>query len=61
MIEIIARKLVAQPEAVSAKEVAGANATILELKVAKRHTGKVIGKEGRAANAVRTIVKAVSA
>lgn len=61
LIEMIARTLVDQPEAVSVKEVAGAHSSILKLKVAKQDTGKVIGKQGRTATAMRTIINAVSA
>jgi predicted RNA-binding protein YlqC (UPF0109 family) len=61
MVEIIARALVDQPEAVSVTEISGANTNIVELKVAKVDMGKIIGKQGRTANAMRAIVNAVSA
>lgn len=61
MIEIIARALVDEPELVSVSEVGGMHASILELTVAKADIGKVIGKQGRTAGALRTILSAVSA
>ena len=61
IIEIIARALVDEPDVVSVTEVAGAHTSILELKVAKNDLGKVIGKQGRTASALRTILSAVSA
>ena len=61
MIEIIARALVDEPDVVSVTEVGGVHTSILELKVAKTDIGKVIGKQGRTANALRIIINAVSA
>ena len=61
LIETIARALVDEPESVVVTEVSGSHTLILELKVAKADIGKVIGKKGRTANALRTIVSAVSA
>jgi predicted RNA-binding protein YlqC (UPF0109 family) len=61
LVETIARAIVDEPDAVSVTEVAGAHTSILELKVAKTDIGKVIGKQGRTASALRTIVAAVSA
>ncbi len=61
IVEHIVRALVDQPEAVSVSEISGANSTIVELKVAKQDLGKVIGKQGRTAGAMRTIISAVSA
>ena len=61
MIEIIARALVDEPDVVSVTEVGGVNTSILELKVAKTDIGKVIGKQGRTASALRTILSAVAA
>ena len=61
LIEIIARALVDEPDIVSVTEVCGSHTTILELKVAKTDLGKVIGKKGRTAIALRTILSAVSA
>ncbi|MBR9979416.1 MAG: KH domain-containing protein [Desulfatitalea sp.] len=61
IIEVIARALVDQPEVVSVNEVGGTHTSILELKVAKQDIGKIIGKQGRTAGALRTILNAVSA
>jgi len=61
LVETIARAIVDEPDSVSVTEVAGAHTSILELKVAKTDIGKVIGKQGRTASALRTIVAAVSA
>ena len=61
MIETIARALVDQPDLVSVTEIDGVHTSILELKVAKTDIGKVIGKQGRTAGALRTILSAVSA
>jgi predicted RNA-binding protein YlqC (UPF0109 family) len=52
--------LVDEPELVSVCEVGGMHITILELKVAKADIGKVIGKQGRTAAALRTLLSAVS-
>ena len=56
----IARALVDKPEQVSVAEVQGNQTTVLELMVAKEDLGKVIGKQGRTAQAMRTILSAVS-
>jgi len=61
IIEVIAKALVDQPELVTVTETVGAHTSILELKVAKADIGKVIGKQGRTAGALRTILAAVSA
>jgi len=61
IVERIARALVDQPEAVSVSEISTTHSLIVELKVAKQDLGKVIGKQGRTAGAMRTIVNAVSA
>lgn len=60
LVEIIAKSLVDNPEAVEVKEVAGEQSIILELKVAAEDMGKVIGKQGRIAKAIRTVVKAAA-
>ncbi len=60
-IEIIARALVDEPELVSVSEVGGMHTSILELKVAKADIGKVIGKQGRTAGALRILLSAFSA
>ncbi len=61
IIQIIAEALVDQPDLVFVTEIGGANTSILELKVAKADIGKVVGKQGRTAGALRTILSAVSA
>lgn len=60
LIERIAMKLVDHPEEVSVTEVEGENSTILELRVAKSDIGKVIGKEGRIAKAIRVLLGAAT-
>ena len=59
-VEIIAKALVEKPEEVSVNEFIDGDAVILELKVAEEDMGKVIGKQGRIAKAIRTVVKAAS-
>lgn len=60
LIEIIAKALVDKPEAVEVSEVEGEQTTVIELRVAKEDLGKVIGKQGRTARALRTILSAAS-
>ncbi len=57
----IAQALVDRPDEVSVTEVEGKQTSVLELKVAKEDLGKVIGKQGRTAQAMRTILSAASA
>jgi predicted RNA-binding protein YlqC (UPF0109 family) len=61
LIDYIARALVDRPAEVSVTEVEGNQTSVLELKVAKEDLGKVIGKQGRTARAMRTILGAASA
>ena len=61
MIKYIAQALVDNPELVDVSEVEGNQTSVLELKVAKEDLGKVIGKQGRTARAMRTILSAASA
>ncbi|MDJ0781605.1 MAG: KH domain-containing protein [Desulfosarcinaceae bacterium] len=61
LISFIAKALVDHPEQVSVDEVEGNQTSVLELKVAKEDLGKVIGKQGRTARAMRTILSAASA
>ena len=61
LIKYIAQALVDAPEEVSVSEVEGNQTSVLELKVAKEDLGKVIGKQGRTARAMRTILSAASA
>ena len=58
LIETIAKALVDYPDEVEVKEVEGEATTVLELRVAQADLGKVIGKQGRTARAVRTILGA---
>ena len=61
LINSIARALVDHPKEVRVTEVEGNQTSVLELKVAKEDLGKVIGKQGRTARAMRTILSAASA
>ena len=58
LIEEIAKALVDNPEQVAVKEVEGEQTTVLELRVAQTDLGKVIGKQGRTARAIRTLLGA---
>lgn len=58
LIEYIAKSLVDRPENVSVRETEGEKTTIIELRVAQEDLGKVIGKQGRTARAMRTILNA---
>ncbi len=60
LLEMIVKALVDRPEAVQINEIVGAHAHILELCVAKEDLGKVIGKGGAHASAIRTILAAAS-
>ncbi|OQX70601.1 MAG: RNA-binding protein [Candidatus Cloacimonas sp. 4484_275] len=61
IIEFIVKALVDDPDSVDIKEVVGDKITIYELRASKNDIGKVIGKRGRTAGAIRTILNAVSA
>jgi predicted RNA-binding protein YlqC (UPF0109 family) len=61
MIEYIAKSLVDSPDEVKVTEIEGEQTAVLELKVAKEDLGKVIGKQGRTARAMRTLLGAASA
>ena len=60
LIETIAKALVDDPEAVEVTEIEGEHNLLIELRVAKDDVGKVIGREGRTAQSMRTILTAVS-
>ena len=60
LIKYIAQALVDHPEEVEVSEIEGGNTLVIELKVAKSDMGKVIGKQGRTADAMRTILNAAS-
>ena len=57
LVRFIARSLVDNVDAVDVREVEGPDATVIELRVAPEDMGKVIGKQGRIAKAIRSIVK----
>ncbi len=61
LVEFVAKSLVEKPEAVSVTQRGDRNSMTLRLKVAPEETGRVIGREGRFANAVRTLLKVISA
>ena len=60
LVEFMAKSLVDNPEDVDVNEVVGEQTTVVELKVAKEDLGKVIGKQGRTARSMRTILNAAS-
>ena len=60
LLEVIAKNLVDKSEEVRVSEVQGEHSLVLELKVAPEDMGKVIGKQGRIAKAIRTVVKAAA-
>jgi hypothetical protein len=60
LVKIIATSLVDHPDSVEVREVEGSQSVIIELKVAPEDMGKVIGKQGRIAKAIRTVVKAAA-
>ncbi|RJP85284.1 MAG: KH domain-containing protein [Desulfobacteraceae bacterium] len=61
LIKLIAQSLVDNPEQVTVDEIEGAHTSVIELKVAKEDMGKVIGKKGNTAHAMRLILSAASA
>ena len=60
VLEVIAKSLVENPDAVNVTEIENEDSTTLELRVAEGDMGKVIGKQGRIAKAIRTVVKAAA-
>ena len=60
LIKFIAQALVDNPDQVQVNEIEGEQTSVIELKVAKEDLGKVIGKQGRTARAMRTILRAAS-
>lgn len=60
LIEVIAKALVKNPEQVNVTEAVDSHATVYELRVAQDDMGKIIGKQGRIAKALRTVVKAAA-
>ena len=61
LVKYIASSLVDKPEAVDVREVENEDGVVIELRVDPEDMGKVIGKQGRIAKAIRTVVKAASA
>ena len=61
LVEYIARSLVDNPEQVEVREAEGEQGAVLELSVSHEDLGKIIGKQGRTARAIRTLLGAVSA
>jgi len=60
LVQFLAQQLVNNPAAVEVKETQGDTASVLELRVAKEDLGRVIGKQGRTAKSIRTILNAVA-
>lgn len=60
LVAFIAKALVDEPDQVTVSEIEGEQTSVIELKVAKEDLGKVIGKQGRTARAMRTILSAAS-
>ena len=60
LVEFLVRSLVAEPDAVRVEEIDEEGQTVLEVHVAEGDHGRVIGREGRVANAIRTIAKAAA-
>jgi predicted RNA-binding protein YlqC (UPF0109 family) len=60
LVEYIAKSLVDNPDAVKVTEIEGERTSVIELSVAKEDLGKIIGKQGRTARSIRTILSAAS-
>lgn len=60
LLEFIAKSMVSNPDAVSVEETVKDNSVVLSLSVGENDMGKVIGKQGRIAKAIRTVVKAAA-
>jgi len=60
LVQFLAQQLVNNPTAVEVKETQGDTASVIELRVAKEDLGRVIGKQGRTAKSIRTILNAVA-
>ena len=61
LVEVIAKALVDDPDSVAVSERQDGRTTVIEVRVAESDMGKVIGKQGRIAKAIRTVVKAAAA
>ncbi len=60
LVQYLAKSLVNNPDAVEVKETESDTASVLELKVAKEDLGRIIGKQGRTAKSIRTILNAAA-
>ncbi len=60
LVQYLAKSLVNNPDAVEVKETEGDTASVVELKVAKEDLGRIIGKQGRTAKSIRTILNAAA-
>ncbi|TCT16977.1 RNA-binding protein with KH domain [Natranaerovirga pectinivora] len=60
LVEVIAKALVDKPDEVTVKEIEGERSIVIELKVDPEDMGKIIGKQGRIAKAIRTVVKSAA-
>ncbi len=60
LVELLAKHLVNHPDAVQVKETQGDTASVIELKVAQEDLGRIIGKQGRTAKSIRTILNAAA-
>jgi len=60
LVQYLAKSLVTNPEAVEVRETQGETASVLELKVAKEDLGRIIGKQGKTAKSIRTILNAAA-
>jgi predicted RNA-binding protein YlqC (UPF0109 family) len=60
LVQYVAKSLVNNPDAVEVKETEGETASVLELRVAKEDLGRIIGKQGRTAKSIRTILNAAA-
>ena len=60
LVQYLAKSLVNNPDAVTVKETEGDTASVVELRVAKEDLGRIIGKQGRTAKSIRTIVNAAA-
>ncbi|MEJ5376575.1 MAG: KH domain-containing protein [bacterium] len=61
LVRVVACALVDRPEEVEVVEVTGGSTSVIELRVAKEDVGKIIGRQGHTANAIRTILNGVAA
>lgn len=60
LVEYVAKSLVERPEAVQVREIRQKDRIVLELRVAKEDMGRIIGRNGRVANALRTLLRVVA-